>query len=289
MVFYSSGTPPLRALARYTQLHGLQELVCLHNSPASPSHQLQHAQPLSQLEVLNVGRMQTEGAGGAMAALPRLRVLNLSGSDLRTVPASMTSLTRLTRLSLSHTRVSGGWQHLPLQLEHLELIGAHLPTVPPELSRLYRLSALNLSSCALLAGGLEALSGLGNLRKLHLYECPLGDAGLVALPQALQSLSLSATMLTVVPAAFAPLTGLTELSLGGNLLSGGWQHLAGMQQLASLSVNECGLMAVPQVFSQLTALTSLVMYNNPNITSGWQHLSLLPLRKLLTDDRAQDI
>ena len=41
--------------------------------------------------------------------------------------------------------------------------------------------------------------------------------------------------------------------------------------------------AVPQVFSELTAVISLDMQGNP-IASGWQHLSLLPLRKLQTDD-----
>ena len=272
--FDSSGIPPLRALARYTQLHGLRELVCWQGSKRSPSHELQHVQPLSQLEVLDIRVRQTAGAEGALASLPRLRELNLSGSDLRTVPASMASLTRLTHLSLTKTRVSRGWQHLPLQLKHLELDEAQLPTVPPELYRLSCLTELDLSYNQQLEGGLEALSSLGTLQKLRLYECRLlGDAGLaVALPPALQYLDISVTILTAVPVAFAVLANLTELRLCGSRLSGGWHHLAAMQQLADLVLCDCGLTAVPQVLSQLTALTSLNLGGNP-MASGWQHLA----------------
>ena len=59
---------PLHDLAGYTQLHGLRELVCstfLHYD----LFQLQHAQPLSQLEVLDFTRMQTAaGADNSLAA-----------------------------------------------------------------------------------------------------------------------------------------------------------------------------------------------------------------------------
>ena len=58
-----------------------------------------------------------------------------------------------------------------------------------------------------------------------------------------------------------------------------------MQKLVHPSANDCGLEAVPSVFSQLIALTSLDLQKNP-IASGWQHLSLLALRRLLSDDRA---
>ena len=277
--FQNSLMPPLRNLAGYTQLHGLRQLTYVDEYDRGASHQLQHAQPLSQLEVLDVEGMQTEGADVDMTleALPRLRELGLNcNSDLRTVPASMASLTRLTRLSLSYSEVSNGWQHLPLQLELLELKSIDgLSSVPPELSRLSRLTELDLSVNLELAGcSLQVLVHLSSLRKLGLHYCRLGDAAIkdVALPMTLQSLDLSINSLTAVPAALAPLTGLTGLSLGYNQLAGGWKHLAGMQQLASLRVTHCSLAAVPQVFSQLTALTSLDMSDN-SIASGWQHLA----------------
>ena len=128
--FIDHAMPPLRDLAGYTQLHGLRELVYRIEDedlmPDAPSYQLQHAQPLSQLEVLDVQGMRTAGADATLAALPRLRELNLIFSDLRTVPASMASLTCLTRLKIVRTRTSDGWQHLPLQLERLDLIGIGL-------------------------------------------------------------------------------------------------------------------------------------------------------------------
>ena len=152
--FDSSGIPPLRALARYTQLHGLRELVCWQGSKRSPSHELQHVQPLSQLEVLDIRVRQTAGAEGALASLPRLRELNLSGSDLRTVPASMASLTRLTHLSLTKTRVSRGWQHLAgmQQLSDLSVWKCNLTAVPPVFSQLTALTYLSLHGNAIASG-----------------------------------------------------------------------------------------------------------------------------------------
>ena len=284
--------PPLSDLAGYSQLHSLRELSCDMFSGGSPHH-LQHAQPLSQLEVLDIPGMSISGAEGVLvpAALPRLRELGLRGLDLRTVPASMASLTRLTRLALSDSQVNDGWQHLPPQLENLNLRSMlGLSTVPPELSRLSRLTELDLSCNVELEGGLEALSHLSSMQKLDLRGCRLGDAGLaVALPRALQSLDLTRNRLTAIPAALSVLTGLTSLRLNRNRLSGGWQHLASMQQLATVSLIQCKLAAVPEVLSQLTTLTSLDMRYNA-IASGWQHLSLLArLRELRTDNPAHGI
>ena len=87
--------PPLCDLAGHTQLHGLRELVCSCSPPGSPSYQLQHTQPLSQLEVVDLPRVRTDGVDSALALLTRLRELGLTWSDLRTVPADMASLTRL--------------------------------------------------------------------------------------------------------------------------------------------------------------------------------------------------
>ena len=278
--FIDHAMPPLRNLAGYRQLHGLRELVYrVENAdedlmPDAPSYQLQHAQPLSQLEVLDVQGMRTAGAETTLAALPRLRELNLDSSDLRTLPASMASLTRLTSLVLSWTEVEGGWQHLPPQLELLMLGWSRLSAVLPELSRLSRLTGLDLTGNDELEGGsLQVLGRLSSLRKLSLCFCHLGDAGMgLALPTTLERLLLAHDRLTAVPAALAPLTGLTGLYLCRNQMAGGWQHLAGMQHLAHLSVSSCSLSAVPQVLSQLTALTSLDMRDNP-IASGWQHLA----------------
>ena len=282
LVFTSCRMPPLRDLAGYTELHGLRELVCDMYSHDSPHH-LQDAQPLSQLEVLDLPGMETAGADGTLAALPRLRELGLRGLDLLMVPASIASLTRLTRLALSDSLVvADGWQHLPLQLEHLNLRSMlGLSTVPPEVSQLSRLTELDLSHNVELEDGLGALSHLGSLQELNLRSCRLGGLD-EALPTALRGLDLSRNRLGAIPAALALLTGLTTLRLNRNRLAGGWQHLAGMQRLATLSLNQCKLAAVPEVLSQLTALTSLDMRYN-SIASGWQHLSLLALRELWTD------
>ena len=281
LYFSNCAMPPLCDLAGHTQLHGLRELFCRSEDEGlvpESCYQLQHVQPLSQLEVLDIeGIQKTEGADATLAALPRLRELNLSESDLHTVPASMASLTRLTRLDLACTQVTDGWQHLPLQLQHLNLRNIELTTVPPELSRLSRLTELDLACNEELEGGsLQVLGRLSSLQQLSLSLSSLGDADLddLALPTTLDSLVLSSNELTAVPLALAPLTGLTMLYLGCNQLVGGWHHLAGMQQLAHLWVAGCSLKTVPQVLLKLTALTSLdVGYNS--IASGWQHLAAL--------------
>ena len=279
--FIDCAMPPLCDLAGYTQLHGLRELVYRivdedeDHVPDAPSYQLQHAQLLSQLEVLDIDGMLTEGADTTLAALPRLRELNLSGSDLRTVPASMASLTRLTRLDLSFTRVTSEWQRLPLQLERLDFRMIGLSVLPPELSRLSRLTEMDLTCNTQLEGGsLQVLGRLGSLLKLRLCVCHLVDAAIldVALPTTLQCLDLAYKRLTAVPAALAPLTGLAGLDFGCNQLVGGWQHLAGMHLLADLSVFSCRLTAIPVALSQLTALTSLRIDRNP-IAGGWEHLA----------------
>ena len=265
--FRSCFPPPLLDLAGYTQLHVLRELVC---NNFLNSYQLRDAQPLSQLEVLDLSRMQTAGADTVLTALTRLRELALWGSDLLTVPASMASLTRLTRLSLNNTQVSGGWQHLPLQLEHLDLGTTELPTVPPELSRLSHLTRLDLWENMELEGGFEVLSRLSSLARLNLTECRLDQDA--SLPPCLQWLDISANGLTAVPAALSRMAVLTYLDLQYDPIASGWQHLSGMRLLAHLNVESCGLEAVPQVFSQLTAVTWLDMTDNP-IASGWQHLA----------------
>ena len=268
--FFICPMPPLRDLAGYSQLHGLRELVCFEYLEEDDPHQLQHAQPLSQLEVLGVWGMQTVGADATLAALTRLRELNLSHSDLLTLPASMASLRYLTFLDFTGTRVAGGWQHLPLQLEHLDLSIMELPTVPLQLSRLSRLTELSLRGNEQLEGGSEALSHLCSLQKLNLDSCCLGLA--VELSPALQLLDISATRLTVVPQVFLQLTAMTSLNMQYNRIASGWQHLAGMQQLETLVLHHCSLTSVPQVFSQLTAMTYLDIRSNP-IASGWQHLA----------------
>ena len=141
---FSGCDMPLRDLAGYTQLHGLRELICFLY-PFHGTYEMRHVQPLSQLEVLDVMWMQTAGAADTLAALPRLRELGLSYSDLRTVPASVSSLTRLTRLALTGTQVADGWEHLAgmQQLADLSVGACNLTVVPPEFSLLAALTRLD--------------------------------------------------------------------------------------------------------------------------------------------------
>ena len=165
--FLDSAMPPLRDLAGYTQLHDLRELVDKELWGVCRD-QLHGAQALSQLEVLDVDEMQTAGANATLAALPRLQELSLWASDLRTVPASMASLTRLTRLDLSFSEVAGGWQHLATmqQLESLSVKDCSLSVVPQVFLQLTAMTSLDMGGQPIV-GGWQHLSLLPLLRELE--------------------------------------------------------------------------------------------------------------------------
>lgn len=158
--------------------------------------------------------------------LPQLQELDLIQSQLDQVPAQLTSLTQLTRLSLGSNRIKSGWQHLMQQLAELNLDNCGLRRVPAHLAGLTQLTQLCLSRNPIVSGWKH-------------------------LPPRLQELTLENCGLWRVPAQLAGLSQLKVLSLGNfksrhsarNNLKGGWRHLP--LQLTQLRVEDCGVWRVP--------------------------------------------
>ena len=105
--------------------------------------------------------------------------LDLASCSLTGVPAALSHLTGLSKLSLYNNKLRGGWQHLlPLQqLQDLELGWCYLPEVPQALSHLTNLTSLSLSSNHQLGGGggWQHLWPLHQLRTLDLCYCCLAE------------------------------------------------------------------------------------------------------------------
>lgn len=212
------------------------------------------------------------------------------------LPADMAHLTRLTRLSLLHTTIRDGWQHLlPLQqrLESLSLTTSSTAygPMPAQLSSLTRLTSLTLyrtrprwecmppKLCSLAigyrgTGGFRrispSISSLTDLRSLYIQYSAITD-GWQHLPHQLEDLDINECAQSEVPARVSALTQLTRLSLSHNPILDGWQHLRPLQRLRDIALVHCELTDVPWELASLTQLTSADLACNP-IRSGLQHL-----------------
>jgi Leucine-rich repeat (LRR) protein len=150
----------------------------------------------------------------------RLRGLDLSQNQLRTLPLRLEGLEQVRELDLSYNRLEslpatiGGLQHL----EVLHLQGNRLQTLPVNFGRLRRLRRLNLYENRLTAlpdsfGQLSALEEL-DLSRNDLTSLPKEIGGCTAL----RRLVLSENELTSLPTSFCRLHSLKEAHLGRNNL-----------------------------------------------------------------------
>ncbi|MCX5643089.1 MAG: leucine-rich repeat domain-containing protein [Phycisphaerae bacterium] len=190
--------------------------------------------------------------------------IDLSHSDLTSIPRELTSLTDLQRLFLSHNRlVSVPCELAQLTgLQGLDLSGNQLTTIPPELGQLTNLQVLDLSSNELTFVPRE-LARLANLQVLYLQ-----DNQLTAIPRELTSLNnlqwlnLSENHLTSIPPELAEMTNLRRLYLSRNQLASVPRELARLAKLEVLylAVNE--LTVVAPELTQLRNLEDLDLYHN---------------------------
>jgi hypothetical protein len=180
----------------------------------------------------------------ALAGLPKLAVLDLSGSPLgddavKPLAASKT----LKRLSLADTSVTleavptGGWA----ALEHLDLSGT--PVTDAGLKALAgapHLAELNLTGTQVTDAGLAALSGLKALRMLKLGGTKVTGRGLDALEKLplLEDLTLAGPQ--VDDAGFRRLGGLTRLKkldlTDGSVTDAGFKPVLGLPVLEQLDI-----------------------------------------------------
>jgi Leucine rich repeat/Leucine Rich repeat len=185
-------------LVHVGQLRGLEELD--FSQSTSPRQRLLSLWGSRGEQALETLRMMVTDAGVAhLAGLTKLRVLNLSGTDVGDAGLShLSRLTNLRELRLSATSVtSGGLAHL---------------------RGLTNLQMIDLSGTSITDAGLVHLSGLKGLRVLDLSNTRITDAGLVYLEglTGLQTLDLSDTGISKSAAVhLKKLTCLRSLDLLG--------------------------------------------------------------------------
>lgn len=173
--------------------------------------------------------------------------LNLSGNALRGVfPATITSLTKLTKLDLSNNQLTG---ELAMGVSSLSL-----------------LTKLDISNNRLTGDPSAALGGLFNVEDLGLggNMFTIVDAnGMLQNFNNLKFLNIADLGLTTVPAKIATFPNLETLILDNNpIVANGYGNLAGLSKLKTLSLSGTSLAQIPTQVSQLTQLASLNLSNN---------------------------
>ncbi|NEQ58292.1 MAG: GTPase [Moorea sp. SIO4A1] len=177
---------------------------------------------LSQLEVLDLSGTQLKTVPESIGKLTNLTELNLSGNQLTTVPESIGKLTNLTKLNLS---------------------GNQLTIVPESIGKLTNLTELNLSKNQLTTVP-ESIGKLTNLTKLNLSFNHFNQ-------------------LTIVPESIGKLTNLTELNLRTNNLKKIPESINQLILLTQLDLSFNQLITVPESITKLSNLTKLDLRDNP--------------------------
>ena len=150
--------------------------------------------------------------------------LDLSGSDLTTLPPEIQHLTNLQELYVSNTQLSV----LPPEIQHLtklESLWVHntqLSVLPPEIQHLTKLQVLRVDNT-------------------HLSVLPPEIQHLTQL----EYLSVSNTHLSVLPPEIQHLTKLKILSVHSTKLSGLPQKIQHLTQLKELDVRGCPIIGLP--------------------------------------------
>jgi internalin A len=167
--------------------------------------------------------------------------LNLSWRQLKSLPAEIGQLKRLTSLDLNSNRLSS----LPAEISQLQNLTSlslrdnQLSSLPAEIGQLKRLTSLDLNSNRLSSLPAE----IGQLKRLT-------------------SLDLSDNQLSSLPAEIGQLQNLTLLDLNGNDLSNLPTEIGQLQNLTSLGLHYNQLSSLPAEIGQLQSLTSLDLRYN---------------------------
>ncbi|MCP4607406.1 MAG: GTP-binding protein [Planctomycetes bacterium] len=213
--------------------------------------------------------------------------LSLLGEGIKSLPAEIGKLTKLTKLWLSSYHLTSVPKELGqlTNLRELFLDGSQLTSVPKELGQLTNLTRLFLRYNQL-ASVPKELGQLTNLRELfldrnQLTSVPkelgqltnlttlfLRENQLTSIPKELGQLTnltrldLGENQLTSVPKELGQLTNLRELTLGGNQLTSVQMELGQLTDLRELTLDGNQLTSVQMELGQLTNLTFLYLSGN---------------------------
>jgi len=191
--------------------------------------------------------------------------LDLSGNQLRELPAEITQLANLTTLDLSDNQL----RELPAEitslsnLTTLDLSWNKLSELPAEIKQLANLTTLNLSQNQLSELPAE-ITQLVNLTTLHLRQNQLSElpAEITQLSN-LTTLDLGGNQLSELPAEITQLSNLTTLHLRQNQLSELPAEIGQLVNLTMLNLVVNQLSELPAEITQLVNLTTLYLEENP--------------------------
>ena len=176
--------------------------------------------PLSNLQEISVGNNQFAFAeiNTFLQNFPTLKILDLSHTNLNTVPAKISTLTNLESLNLSNNTISQNFSNLSnlINLRELNLSGNQLTKIPSELTSLSALVSLDLSNNLFSS---NYASVLGNLKNL-------------------EWLSLANNQITAFPAELSQLKKLVHLNFSGNKISGGFEGLVSLTDLEQIFLDK---------------------------------------------------
>jgi small GTP-binding protein len=199
------------------------------------------------------------------AARNNLAGLDLSDSQLETLPAEIGELKNLTTLYLSKNQL----ETLPVEIGELKnlttlyLFGNQLERLPAEIRELKNLTRLNLIENQLTALPAE----IGKLTNLTTLD--LSGNRLMSLPAEigkltnLITLNLSGNRLMSLPAEIGKLTNLIELYLYGNRLMSLPAEIGELKNLTTLDLSKNQLTSLPSEIVELKNLTTLDLSENP--------------------------
>ena len=196
--------------------------------------------------------------------LTALRQLDLQENQLTSLPAEIGQLTALRQLDLQENQLTS----LPAEigqltaLTRLSLTNNQLTSLPAEIGQLTALESLDLdgNELTMLLPEIFQLTALENLDLMNnqLTSLPAEIGQLTALRQ----LDLQENQLTSLPAEIGQLTALTRLSLQENQLTSLPAEIGQLTALRQLDLQENQLTSLPAEIGQLTALTRLSLMNN---------------------------